>query len=296
MLAAAAVASVQHARRRETERALRDLMRGASPSFYLGDWESELRRPVTIILVYVHSVSLVSKFADKRMQLRLRYGSAVRFMEKYSPKVRCAEAADGSIQAQFEAMFVLAWNDDLEPIIALDLIKLGWMDWTISTAAMRMPFREGRPGSVVQDLVFTGKKGEDGLIGNVEVMLEVKAISPLELELGIGSLPLAFLDPLWNPPPERVSTQVFDASLGPVVQGRPVSFSEAAAAQDDEVADGRVVGEPRRSAGGALGSAAGLRAGPHFQESVLRDGRGSSRHVVVTRFSDGREHRMEWRD
>lgn len=209
--AAAGVVAAHHARQRQMERSLAEILRDPRPLWYN---QPDLFQPVWLMFVYVDSLSLVPKLANTRMQIRVRYGGSGRFMEKYSSKVRTA-VVEGSeqVSGKFEAMFLFPWSADLQPILALDLVKLGFMDWNISEAVMRIPFGPNNPGALEHDLLFFGKRGEDGFIGQVNLFLEVKAVTLAEVEQ--GEAPLVALGSSWQP-----GMQVMTGSA--VVQGRPV--------------------------------------------------------------------------
>lgn len=191
-VAAAAAAAGVTAARRQQELALRDLLRDPRPLWH---GQEELLEPVWLVFLHIHSVDLVPKFANTRLQIRAKYGDSGRFQEKYSQKVRSSNPPEREqVRASFESMFLFSWSRELSPEIHLQLIKLGFIDWTISESGMRLPFGEGNPGAIEHDLLFMGKKGENGFVGQVSIFVEVKPISIAEIELGIDGLTLRALD------------------------------------------------------------------------------------------------------
>jgi len=297
---------------------LHDLLRDPQPLWHS---RSELLEPAWLLLFYVHNVDLVQKLGNTRLQIRVRYGDSGRFQEKYSQKVR-SSAPTGSEQARavFESMFLFSWSRELAPEIHVQLIKLGFIDWTISEAAMRIPFGEGRPGATEHELLFMGKKGEDGLVGQVGVFLEVKSISRAELELGLDNLALSALDLSWSPSPGLGSMGMggLRALGAPGSYGHPSGlggFGGSAAASGaarpfrssggtpvvigQAVPAGRVaMGTPGIAQGEALGPQPGSgstrRSAGMGREETYREADGQVRHVLITRHPDGREERLEW--
>lgn len=306
--AAAAVVAVRAARRRQAERALNELLMDPGP-FLLRE-TVEMMRPVWLLLVYVHSVELVPKLANTRLQLRARYGGSGRYQEKYSPKVK--STASPAV-AMFESMFVFPWSTDLQSVLALDLVKLGFVDWTQSTAGIQIPFGPGNPGATECDMLFFGKKGEDGFVGQIKLFLEVKSISRAELELGIEGMGFNAMDPRWTAPSLTPGLVVLDPSMiatagdsgQPVpVQGRVVRGGVASgtavqsgvvqgSAVQGDVVTGRPVASSQPVASPQRVSQDGRTTG-NVTEEVYQDASGQTRHVIVTRHPDGSEERLEF--
>jgi hypothetical protein len=291
MFAAAAVAGVHAARRREAERALSSLLIEPLP-LYSGRHD-DLLEPVWLLFVYIHDINLVSKFANTRLQLRVRYGDNGCYQEKYSQKVRSSTpAGDQQAKASFEAMFVSPWSRNLPPSIMVDLVKLGFIDWTISTAAMRIPFGEGQPGAIEHDVLFFGKKGEDGFIGQVNLFLEVRSITRAELELGIDGMSLSILSPTESS--SGLSPMAVGSPIGNPIGGTPVVLGQA-------MPTGVVAGGPGIVQGsvvdpGTARTQGGARSVPTTREETFRDSDGRVHHVVITRQPNGVEERFEWVD
>jgi hypothetical protein len=300
MFAAAAVAGMQSARRREADRALRSVLAGPAPLWHRTDEDLE---PLWLLHVYVQDVSLVSKLGNTRLQLRVRYGDSGCYQEKYSQKVRSSTpVGDEQAKASFEAMFVFPWSQTLAPSIMLDVVKLGFIDWTISTAAIRIPFGEGQPGALEHDVLLFGKKGEDGFIGQLSLLLEVRSISRAELEFGLDvltmpSLARADIVTMGRAGPMHPVTMMGNP-VGPAIGGTPVVLGQVmpggAPSGGHNVVQGSTVhsadvhsvpvGLPRPSRG------AGAR------EEVYQEPGGRVRHVLITRHPDGSEERLEWSD
>jgi len=320
MFAAAAVAGAQNARRREAELALAGMLSDPLPLWHHG--LEDFHQPVWLLFVYIHDMNLVPKLANTRLQLRVRYGNNGCYQEKYSQKVR-SSTPEGDEQARgvFEAMFVYPWSRTLQPSIMIDLVKLGFIDWTISTGAVSIPFGEGNPGAIDHDVLFFGKKGEDGFIGQLSVFLEVRSISRAELELGIDRLTLSALDmaiaselgglrPSPMGPMGRMGSlgmlgypgHGLSPHVGPSVGGTPVVLGHAlprgAPTGGAGVVQGSAVDSAAFAGSFAPGEAVaglppnGVTTRP--REETSRNRSGQVRHVVVTRNSQGREERLEW--
>jgi hypothetical protein len=306
MFAAAAVAGVHAARRREAERALVGLMVDPLP-LYNGR-AADLLEPVWLLFVYIHDVNLVSKFANTRIQLRVRYGDNGCYQEKYSQKVRSSTPAGAEqAKANFESMFVYPWSRELAPSVMVDLVKLGFIDWTISTAAMRIPFDEGQPGAIEHDVLFFGKKGEDGFIGQLNLFLEVRSITRAELELGIDSLALSILSPTerelarpavvsLGPAPSignsRLHTVAVGSPIGNPVDGTPVVLGQAMPTGVSNGGPGIVQGSVVHTADSR--PRMGASSVPRPREETFRGSDGRLRHVIITRQPNGEEERLEW--
>jgi len=308
MFAAAAVAGAaagaSAARRRQAERSLNELLRDPGP---LWQTHAEMLQPVWLLFVYIHDVTLVPKFAETRLQIRARYGSRDHYMEKYSQKVKSTREPP---RAEFEAMFLFPWKNDLAPCLAFDLRHLGFWDSTVSTAAINIPFGEGSPGAVEHDMLFFGKKGEDGFIGQLTLFLEVRGITRAQLELGMDGLGLSAMDAAWTP---HARNPAFDAEFlggaGPFVAGPPSGFPGAASQYRGPPMDGHFRGGPGAGPrGGGVpvvqgravsgpAAATGLGAQPEdTREESYWDEQGVLHHVIITRGPDGREERLEWSD
>lgn len=314
MLPAAAVAGsiagAHAARRREADRraaqALASLLADPLP---LWSWNEDLLQPVWLLFVYIHGVNLVPKLANTRLQLRVRYGNKGCYQEKYSQKVRSSTpAGDEQARAAFESMFVYPWNPTLEPSVMIDVVKLGFIDWTISTGALRIPFGEGNPGAFDHDVLLFGKKGEDGFIGQLQLFVEVRGVPRAELELGLERPGFGAPDlPLGAGPLGRFGVQAPLGLMGSPISGTPVVLGHAMPAgvppSGPGIVQGSALGSPFGGGGVAAGvapagaapgaSGAGVAA---VREESFRDDRGQVRHVVVTRRADGTEERLEWTD
>lgn len=321
MFAAAAVAGVHAARRRQAEQAIAGMLADPAPLWHRND---ELMQPVWLLFVYIQDISLVHKLANTRLQLRVRYGNNGCYQEKYSQKVRSSTPlANEQAGADFESMFVYPWSRTLEPCIMIDLVKLGFIDWTISTGAMHIPFGEGNAGAIDQDVLFFGKKGEDGFIGQMNVFIEVRSISRAELELGIDRVRLTVLDmavaaslgelhPLGpglmapmgvlGPPRAGIHHHHAGASIGgtPVVLGHAMPRANTVglgivqgSAVDSAVFAGSV------APSGSENNSSGHRRQPSRErlrpaQERFRDHYGGQvRHVTVARRSEGTEHRPD---
>lgn len=308
MFPAAAVAGVHAARRRHAESALTGLLRDPGPV-----WTSshDMMQPVWLMFVYIHNVNLVPKFANTRFQIRVRYGDSGSYAEKYSQKVRSSTpAGDGQAEALFEAMFVFPLNNELTQQLNLDLVKLGFIDWTISTAGFRLPFGERNPGALEHDVLFFGKKGEDGFIGQLNLFMEVRAISRAELELGIDAVPLSALDLAFaaprGPPIGEQGMPVGISMAGPrgmmaAPMAPPMGMPMGAAVGSSPIVVGHAMptGTPIGGADVVQGSAvnAGMpppMQAPGVQEQTFRGADGQVHHVIITRRADGSEERLEF--
>lgn len=237
--------------------------------------------PVWLLLVYVGSVDVAPKLADKRLQLRVRYGSSGHFSEKVSKKVRSSTCG----RADFEQMLVFPWSRVLAANVTVDLVKLGFFDRTVSEAGVRLPFGEGRPGTLEHELLFLGQSNQDGLVGQLGVMVEVRSVSGLELLLGLDAPPGSASLP-WAP----------DAGFGRnwssgAIGGTPTVLGQA-------LPPGAIQGPVVQGAtgGAAIGSPTGhdsLAAHGAREESYV-DESGQVHRVIIRRRPDGREERLEW--
>lgn len=107
--------------------------------------------------------------------------------------------------ANVDSLFVFPWSRDLTPHITFSLRKLGFYDTTISEATVHIPFVEGRPGITEQELLFLGKRGASGFVGQLGILAELRSFPrgdllqgpsfPGALEEMLGSLELLRMPP-----------------------------------------------------------------------------------------------------
>lgn len=126
---------------------------------------------------------------------------SVRFMSNELQAVRPENLCPASqVFANLDAMVVFPWSSSLPPQITFSLRKLGIYDTTISETTVTIPFSEGRPGVAEQEVLFLGRRGCSGFVGQLGVAAELRSFMrgdllqgspfPGALEEMLGSLEL----------------------------------------------------------------------------------------------------------
>lgn len=102
-----------------------------------------------------------------------------------------------------DAMLIFPWSPSLEPQLTFSLRKLGLYDTTIAEATVTIPFISGRPGLADQELLFLGKRGCSGFVGQLGVTAELRSFPRADFFQGApGDLDrmLNSLEPVRMPP------------------------------------------------------------------------------------------------
>lgn len=130
----------------------------------------------------------------------------IRMMNGEAKAIRPQNLTPSSqVFANMDSLFVFPWSRDLPPHITFSVRKLGFYDTTISEATVHIPFEEGRPGMAEQELLFLGKRGITGFVGQLGISAELRCFArselvdgpclPSSLEQMLGSLELLRMPP-----------------------------------------------------------------------------------------------------
>mmetsp|Transcript_18 Transcript_18/g.54 ORF Transcript_18/g.54 Transcript_18/m.54 type:complete len:299 (+) Transcript_18:69-965(+) len=189
MLAIAAAVGGAQAAQRHASSAVADM---SVEHYVVADRYDEYVQRRWLLLVYVPAVDVSEPFSSSRLQLRIRYGASGSYQERVSRKVRCMPNDHQQARAEFDAASLFTWNRNVQPVVTVQLVKLGFIDRTVGQASVRLPFLEGRPGAVRQDLCLHGKKSQEASpVGRMSVFLEARLMSQAEFDLGIDCIGLA---------------------------------------------------------------------------------------------------------